>query len=78
MDRRRHLQLDLIVLILSALEHPDMLASVAACRTWRAAYKADPPLDAAPFLRMNRWGRTDQRRRMERSWHMDRRRIDRG
>jgi hypothetical protein len=60
-DRRRHLQPDLITLILSALEHPDMLASVAACRTWHAAYKADPLQDTAPFLRMNRWGRTDQR-----------------
>jgi hypothetical protein len=41
-DRRRHLQPDLIALILSALEHPDMLASAAACRTWHAAYKVDP------------------------------------
>jgi hypothetical protein len=44
------------VLILSALELPDMLASAAACRTYHAAYKADPPLDGAPFLHMNRWG----------------------
>jgi hypothetical protein len=71
-DRQRRLQSDLIALILDALEFPDMLASTTACRTWRAAYKADPPLDAAPFLRMNRWGRTDRRRRMERPWHMDR------
>jgi hypothetical protein len=33
-----------------------MLASAAAGRTCHAAYKADPPLDAAPFLHMNRWG----------------------
>jgi hypothetical protein len=67
-NQRWHLQLDLI-----ALEHPDMLASATACRTWCTAYKANPPLDAAPFLRMNRWGRMDQWRRMEQPWHMDRR-----
>jgi hypothetical protein len=71
-DRRRCLQLDLIALVLGALELPDMLASTAACRTWHAAYKADPPLDATPFLHMNRWGCTDRRWRMERSWRMDR------
>jgi hypothetical protein len=60
-DRRRRLQPDLIALILGALELPDMLASGGACRTWHATYKADPPLDAAPFLRMNQWGCTDQR-----------------
>jgi hypothetical protein len=58
-DRRRRLQPDLIVLILGALELPDMLASATACCTWRGAYKDNPPLDAAPFLCMNRWGRTD-------------------
>jgi hypothetical protein len=56
MDRRRCLQPDLIALVLGALELPDMLASTATCRTWRAAYKANPPLDATPFLNMNRWG----------------------
>jgi hypothetical protein len=59
-DRRWRLQLDLIALILDALELPNMLASITVCHTWRAAYKANPPLDDAPFLRMNRWGRTDQ------------------
>jgi hypothetical protein len=72
-DRRWRLQLDLIVLILDALELPNMLASVTVCHTWRAAYKPNPPLDDAPFLRMNRWGRMDQRRCMQRSWNMDQR-----
>jgi hypothetical protein len=42
------LQPDLIALILGALELPDLLASAAACRSWRAA---DPRIDAASFFR---------------------------
>ncbi|TVU24222.1 hypothetical protein EJB05_26643, partial [Eragrostis curvula] len=42
---------DLTALILTTLEVPDLLAAAAACRPWRAAYKADPRLDAAPLFR---------------------------
>jgi hypothetical protein len=42
---------DPTALILGKLELPDLLASAAACRSWRAAYKADPRIDAGPFFR---------------------------
>ncbi|TVU24225.1 hypothetical protein EJB05_26646, partial [Eragrostis curvula] len=46
-----HLTPDLVALILTMLEVPDLLAVATVCRAWRAAYKADPRLDAAPFFR---------------------------
>ncbi|TVT98505.1 hypothetical protein EJB05_56188, partial [Eragrostis curvula] len=42
---------DLTALILTTLELPELLNAAAVCRAWRAAYKADPRLDAAPLFR---------------------------
>ncbi|XP_022682343.1 F-box protein SKIP23-like [Setaria italica] len=42
---------DLVVLVLGALEVPELLRSAAVCRSWRAAYKLDPRLDATPLFR---------------------------